>query len=449
MADLKQVMVPDIGDFSDVAVVEVHVAQGDEVAENDPLVTLETDKATMDVPAPFGGVVAEVLLKVGDVASEGTAVVSLSAGAGAEAAVPAEAAAPSSARAAVDEAATTEAQAPSAVRTAVAAEASARPVSAENEPPPPKAPVSSGNGGDPVYASPSVRRLARELGVGLEGVEGSGRKGRIVPEDVRAAADGGGARAGAAAASSSGGDGGLDLLPWPKVDFAKYGEIERVELSKIRKISAANLSRNWVRIPHVTHNDEADVTDLEAFRKQLNSEQADVKVTMVALLLKAVVASLKAFPDVNASLDGDALVRKKYYHLGFAADTPNGLMVPVVKDVDKKGLLEVAGELTELSGKARAGKLGPAEMAGATFTISSLGGIGGTSFTPIVNAPEVAILGVVRSAMKPVWDGKEFVGRLMLPLSLSYDHRVIDGAAAARFVAHLSGVLTDLRRVLL
>jgi pyruvate dehydrogenase E2 component (dihydrolipoamide acetyltransferase) len=428
MADLKQVTVPDIGDFSDVAVVEVHVAQGDEVAENGPLVTLETDKATMDVPAPFGGVVAEVLLKVGDVASEGTPVVSLS---------------PSA-----EAAATAEAGAPSAVRTAVAAEASARPTPAEKEPPAPKAPAASDNGGDPVYASPSVRRLARELGVGLEGVEGSGRKGRIVVEDVRAAAEGG-APVGAAAAAASGGDGGLNLLPWPTVDFAKYGEVERVELSKIRKISAANLSRNWVRIPHVTHNDEADVTDLEAFRKQLNSEQSAVKVTMVALLLKAVVASLKAFPDVNASLDGDALIRKRYYHLGFAADTPNGLVVPVVKDVDEKGLLEVAGELTELSGKARAGKLGPAEMAGATFTISSLGGIGGTSFTPIVNAPEVAILGVVRSAMKPVWDGKEFAPRLMLPLSLSYDHRVIDGAAAARFVAHLSGVLTDLRRVLL
>jgi pyruvate dehydrogenase E2 component (dihydrolipoamide acetyltransferase) len=429
MADLKQVTVPDIGDFADVAVVEVHVAQGDEVAENDPLVTLETDKATMDVPAPFGGVVAEVLLKVGDVASEGTAVVSLS---------------PSA-----EAAATAEAAAPSAVRTAVAAEASARPESAERQPPAPKAPApSSGNGGDPVYASPSVRRLARELDVELEGVEGSGRKGRIVAEDVRTVADGGEAVA-TTGTGSSGSDRGLDLLPWPKVDFAKYGEIERVELSKIRRISAANLSRNWVRIPHVTHNDEADVTGLEAFRKQLNSEQADVKVTMVALLLKAVVSSLKAFPDVNSSLDGDALVRKKYYHLGFAADTPNGLVVPVVKDVDKKGLLEIAGELIELSGKARAGKLGPAEMAGATFTISSLGGIGGTSFTPIVNAPEVAILGVVRSAMKPVWDGKEFVPRLMLPLSLSYDHRVIDGAAAARFVAHLSGVLTDLRRVLL
>jgi pyruvate dehydrogenase E2 component (dihydrolipoamide acetyltransferase) len=444
VADLKQVAVPDIGDFTDVAVVEVHVAQGDEVAENDPLITLETDKATMDVPAPYAGVVAEVLLKVGDVASQGTPVVSISPSAEAAAAA--------------------QAGEPSAVRNAVAAEASARPASADRKPPAPKAPEPSaparapapaspspsGNGGDPVYASPSVRRLARELGVVLDGVSGSGRKGRIVAEDVRAAAAGGAA----AAAPAAGGTGiglGFELLPWPTVDFARYGEVERVELSKIRRISAANLARNWVRIPHVTHNDEADVTELEAFRKQLNAEQSDVKVTMVALLLKAVVASLQAFPDVNSSLDadGEALIRKKYYNLGFAADTPNGLVVPVVKDVDKKGLLAVAGELGELSGKARAGQLGPADMAGATFTISSLGGIGGTSFTPIVNAPEVAILGVVRSVMKPVWDGKEFVPRLMLPLSLSYDHRVIDGAAAARFVAHLAGVLNDLRRVLL
>jgi pyruvate dehydrogenase E2 component (dihydrolipoamide acetyltransferase) len=429
VADLKDVLVPDIGDFTDVPVVEVHVGPGDEVAENDPLITLETDKASMDVPAPFGGVVAELALNVGDVASEGSLVVRL---------------APSA-----EAAATAEAGAPSAVRTAVAAEASARPKPAEEQPPPPKAPASAeADGGDPVYASPSVRRLARELSVPLGAVSGSGRKGRIVPEDIKAYANG----AGAATPASASGDAGLDLLPWPTPDFAKYGEVERVELSKIRRISAANLSRNWVRIPHVTHNDEADVTDLEAFRKQLNGEQADVKVTMVALLLKAVVASLKAFPDVNASLEAggtDALIRKKYYHLGFAADTPNGLVVPVVKDVDQKGLLQVAAELTELSGKARAGKLMPAEMAGATFTISSLGGIGGTSFTPIVNAPEVAILGVVRSAMKPVWDGKEFVPRLMLPLSLSYDHRVIDGAAAARFVAHLAGVLNDLRRVLL
>jgi pyruvate dehydrogenase E2 component (dihydrolipoamide acetyltransferase) len=426
VADLKDVLVPDIGDFTDVPVVEVHVGAGDEVAENDPLITLETDKASMDVPAPFGGVVSEIALKVGDTASEGTLVVKLAASAEAAAVV--------------------EAAAPSAVRSAVAAEASAVPAKAE--PPEPKAP--SVNGGEPVYASPSVRRLARELGVPLLDVSGTGRKGRILPEDVEAYANGGGAKAPAKAAT--GGGAGLDLLPWPTPDFAKYGEVERVELSKIRRISAANLSRNWVRIPHVTHNDEADVTDLEAFRKQLNSEQSDVKVTMVALLLKAVVASLKAFPDVNSSLDGDgldALIHKKYYHLGFAADTPNGLIVPVVKDVDKKGLLQVAAELTELSGKARAGKLGPADMAGATFTISSLGGIGGTSFTPIVNAPEVAILGVVRSATKPVWNGQEFVPRLMLPLSLSYDHRVIDGAAAARFVTHLAGVLNDLRRVLL
>ena len=429
MADVKQVLVPDIGDFTDVAVVEVLVAAGDEVAENDPLVTLETDKATMDVPAPFGGVIADVLLKVGDTASQGTPVVTLAVSANA--------------------AATVEAGAPSAVRTAVAAEASARPAPPEKQPPPPKEPDGSANGDGPVYASPSVRRLARELGVELATVSGSGRKGRIVPEDVQAFAAGGQAAAAAAPAPAGAGGSGLDLLPWPTVDFARYGEVERVPLSKIRRISAANLSRNWVRIPHVTHNDEADVTDLEAFRKQLNAEQSDVKVTMVALLLKAAAATLKAFPDVNASLDGDELVRKKYYNLGFAADTPNGLVVPVVKDVDHKGLLQLAGELTELSGKARAGKLGPAEMSGATFTISSLGGIGGTSFTPIVNAPEVAILGVVRSAMKPVWNGKEFVPRLMLPLSLSYDHRVIDGAAAARFVTHLAGVLTDLRRVLL
>jgi pyruvate dehydrogenase E2 component (dihydrolipoamide acetyltransferase) len=433
MADVKQVLVPDIGDFTDVAVVDVLVAAGDEVAENDPLVTLETDKATMDVPAPFGGVVADVLLKVGDTASQGTPVITLAAS--------------------VEAAATAEAGAPSAVRTAVAAEASARPAPPEKQPPPPKEPDASSNGDDPVYASPSVRRLARDLGVELSAVSGSGRKGRIVPEDVQAFAGGGGAAAGAAPAVAGAGSGsggsGLDLLPWPTVDFARYGEVERVPLSKIRRISAANLSRNWVRIPHVTHNDEADVTDLEAFRKQLNAEQSDVKVTMVALLLKAVAATLKAFPDVNSSLDGDELVRKKYYNLGFAADTPNGLVVPVVKDVDNTGQLQLAGELTELSGKARAGKLGPAEMSGATFTISSLGGIGGTSFTPIVNAPEVAILGVVRSAMKPVWDGQAFVPRLMLPLSLSYDHRVIDGAAAARFVTHLSGVLADLRRVLL
>jgi pyruvate dehydrogenase E2 component (dihydrolipoamide acetyltransferase) len=294
-----------------------------------------------------------------------------------------------------------------------------------------------------------VRRLARERGIDLSTIEGTGRKGRITKEDLDAKPEAAPSKAEPAAAPSGGSLGGLELLPWPTVDFEKFGEVERVALSRIKKISAANLARNWVHIPHVTHNDEADVTDLEAFRKQLNAEQSDVKVTMVAMLLKAAAATLKAFPDVNASLDGDELVRKRYYHLGFAADTPNGLVVPVVRDVDSKGLLEVASELTELSGKARAGKLMPADMSGGTFTISSLGGIGGTSFSPIVNAPEVAILGVVRSATKPVWDGSQFVPRLMLPLSLSYDHRVIDGAAAARFVAHLTRVLADLRRVLL
>lgn len=446
MADVKQVDVPDIGEFSDVAVVEVFVSPGDTVNENDPLVTLETDKATMDVPAPFAGEVKEVLLKVGDAASEGTPVAQLAVANGASA--PDES--PAKGVSTPDlqtsnERARTEAHSPGAVRTAVSAEASARD---QAETPAPKP---SELGEAPVYASPSVRRIAREKGVDLTQVQGTGRKGRITVEDVEGFDPAKAPAATAAAPAAAGGAAiaGLDLAPWPKVDFAKFGEVERIPLSRIRKLSARNLARNWVHIPHVTHNDEADVTELEAFRKQLNSEQSDVKVTMVALLLKASAATLKAFPDFNSSLDGDDLVRKSYYHLGFAADTPNGLVVPVIRDVDQKGLLELAGELTELSGKARAGKLGPADMSGGTFSISSLGGIGGTSFTPIVNAPEVAILGVVRSVMKPVWNGSEFVPRLMLPLSLSYDHRVIDGAAAARFTAHLAKTLGDLRRVLL
>jgi pyruvate dehydrogenase E2 component (dihydrolipoamide acetyltransferase) len=297
-----------------------------------------------------------------------------------------------------------------------------------------------------VYASPSVRRIARERGIDLSLVSGTGRKGRITKEDVE-----GFSGAPAVAAGQPGGTGvpGLNIAPWPSVDFAKYGPVERVERSRIQKISAPNLARNWVMIPHVTHNDEADVTDLEAWRKQLNSEQQDVKVTMVAFLVVASVATLKEFPTFNSSLDGEDLILKRYYNIGFAADTPQGLVVPVIKDADKKGLFEIAGELGELSAKARAGKLMPGDMAGGTFSISSLGGIGDTSFTPIVNAPEVAILGVTRSAMKPVWNGSEFVPRLMVPLSLSYDHRVIDGAAAARFVVHLVKVLSDLRRALL
>jgi pyruvate dehydrogenase E2 component (dihydrolipoamide acetyltransferase) len=430
MATLTEVTVPDIGDFTDVPVIELLVAPGDSVAPEDPLVTLESDKATMDVPSPSAGVVDELLVAIGDKVSEGTPIVRL--------------------RPQEDQGAPAEPAAPSAVDTATRAEASAQP---RQTPPEPQEAIAAGHGPDgdgagPVYASPSVRRLARELGVDLSAVAGSGRKGRILPDDVRTFADGG-APAAAPGAAPAAGIGGLELLPWPTVDFEKFGEIERVPLSRIRKLSKANLARNWVMIPHVTQHDEADVTELEAFRKQLNAEQSDVKVTMVALLLKAAAATLKAFPEFNSSLEGDDLVLKRYYHLGFAADTPNGLVVPVVRDVDRKGLLELAGELTELSGKARAGKLMPGEMSGGTFTISSLGGIGGTGFTPIINAPEVAILGVVRSVTKPVWDGSQFVPRLMLPLSLSYDHRVIDGAAAARFTRHLAEVLGDLRRVLL
>src|SRR4051812_27498888 len=414
MAEMIEVRVPDIGDFTDVPVIEVLVAPGEEVALEAPLVTLESDKATMDVPAPVAGVVQEVLVKVGDTVSEGTPVLTLAAAADApvEAAVAAEASAESAAPAPVE--------AP---------------------------PAPSGNGGG-IYASPSVRRLARELKVDLAGLQGSGRKGRITKEDVQAAA-GAGPAAVREPAQADGAVAALGLAPWPKVDFAKYGEIERVPLSRIKRISGPNLACNWVMIPHVTQHDEADITALEAFRKQLNAEQSEVKVTMVALLIKACVATLQAFPDFNSSLDGDELVVKRYWNIGFAADTPQGLVVPVVKNADKKGLIDIAAELSELSAAARDGKLKPTDMAGGTFSISSLGGIGGTAFTPIVNAPEVAILGVSRSAMKPVWNGTEFEPRLMLPLSLSYDHRVIDGAAAARFCVHLGGVLMDLRRALL
>jgi pyruvate dehydrogenase E2 component (dihydrolipoamide acetyltransferase) len=423
VASVEQVLVPDIGDFDEVPVIEVLVAVGDTVAAEDPLVTLESDKATMEVPSPVAGKVAELKVAVGDKVKEGSLLLTVEAS---------EAVASPLAEA-------KEEPAPS------EPEAEAEPAAAEEPAPAASAPTSpqAGTGAVAPYASPGVRRMARELGVDLSAVRGSGRKHRITKEDVKAASEA------PKAAPAGAGVAGLNLAPWPKLDFEKFGEIERVALTRIQKISGPNLARNWVMIPHVTHHDEADVTELEAFRKRTNAEQSEVKVTMVALLVKAVVASLKAYPVVNSSLDGDDLILKRYYNIGFAADTPNGLVVPVIKDADAKGILAVAADLTELSGKARAGKLSMAEMQGSTFTISSLGGIGGTAFTPIVNAPEVAILGVTRSAMKPVWDGSEFKPRLMVPLSLSYDHRVIDGALAARFVAHLVGVLSDLKRVLL
>ncbi len=434
-----EVLVPDIGDFADVPVIEILVSPGDEVAVDAPLVTLESDKATMDVPAPFAGKLVELKVGVGDKVSEG-ALLALMEPAEAGATQSAEAAPASASNVAESqesnegEGATTE---PSRDTSSSHIASETRSSAGTAVAPPSSAASSDGS----VYASPAVRRLARELGVDLGAVKGTGRKGRITKEDVK--------RAKEAPAAGPAGIPGLELAPWPSVDFSKYGEIERVPLSRIKRISGPNLARNWVFIPHVTHNDEADITDLEAFRKQINSERSDVKVTMVALLIKACVGALRQFPEFNSSLDGDELVIKRYYHLGFAADTPQGLLVPVIRDADRKGLLEIARELTELSAKAREGKLSAEEMRGSTFTISSLGGIGGTSFTPIVNAPEVAILGATRSAMRPVWNGSEFEPRLILPLSLSYDHRVIDGAAAARFVAHLASELSDLRRVLL
>src|SRR4051794_16302982 len=423
MAQVTEVTVPDIGDFSDVPIIEVMVAEGDSVAPEDPLVTLESDKATMDVPSPSGGVVTQLKVNVGDKVSEGSPILSLTLDG--------------------DEGANAEVEAPGAVQSAVEAEQEA---GTEEAPAPAPAPAEApARDGGPPYASPSVRRVARERGIDLSAVQGTGRKGRITKEDLERPA----AAPAAQPAAAPGAPALAGLPPWPQVDHESFGPVERVALSRIKKLSGPNLARNWVMIPHVTHQDEADITDLEAFRKETNAAQKDVKVTMVALLVKACVASLQAFPEVNSSLEGDELVLKRYWHIGFAADTPQGLVVPVIKDADRKGILDVARELTELSGAARDGKLKLDQMRGATFTISSLGGIGGTGFTPIVNAPEVAILGVTRSVMKPVWDGAEFRPRLMVPLSLSYDHRVIDGALAARFTAHLVGVLSDLRRALL
>jgi pyruvate dehydrogenase E2 component (dihydrolipoamide acetyltransferase) len=437
MGSLRDVLVPDIGDFKNIPVIEVLVKPGDSVKAEDSLITLESDKATMEVPAPFAGVVKELKIKTGDKVSEGAAILSLEiseTGTAAPAMTPAAAQKP--------------APAPVPTTQAAVPRPSAPPT------PQPQVPAAPANineeGFSRAHASPSVRRFARELGVDLGSVKGSGPKERILKEDVA-----GFVKSALAQTSTGGGGAGLQMgLPaWPQVDFAKFGPVENQALSRIRKISGPALHRNWVSIPHVTQNDEADITELEAFRKSMADEaqRQGVKLTPLVFIMKAVVAALKNHPEFNASLagSGDALILKRYYHIGVAVDTPGGLVVPVVRNVDQKGILQLAKELAETSAKARDGKLGPADMQGGTFSISSLGGIGGSHFTPIINAPEIAILGVSKSTMKPVWKDGQFVPRLILPLSLSYDHRAVDGAQGARFITNLTTILSDIRRVLL
>jgi pyruvate dehydrogenase E2 component (dihydrolipoamide acetyltransferase) len=448
---LIELTVPDIGDVSDAAVIELLVKPGDTIKPEQSLITIESDKASMEVPSSLGGVLKELRVKLGDKVSMGSIVAVLEAAeGGAAVAAPAPAAAPVAAVPAPAAPAPTAPVAAPAQTPAPVATADAKPhptaVLAQ-------APVVPANA--VAHASPSVRRFARELGVPLDRVPGSGPKGRVTHVDIQNFVRGVMSQPVAPAASAATGAGsadlgGMTLLPWPKVDFTKFGPVERQPLSRIKKLSGANLHRNWVRIPHVTNNEEADITELEALRVQLNAEhaKAGTKFTLLAFLLKACAVSLKKFPNFNASLDGDDLVLKGYVNIGFAADTPNGLVVPVIRDVDTKSISQLALETAALAGKAREGKLTPAEMTGGNFSISSLGGFGGTTFTPIINAPEVAILGVCRASMKPVWNGKEFVPRLILPLSLSYDHRVIDGAAAAKFNAYLASLLADFRRAL-
>lgn len=473
MSQLVEVKVPDIGDFKEVEVIEVLVAEGDTITEEQSLITVESDKASMEIPSSHAGVVKSLKVKLGDKVAEGMVLLELEPAA-AQADEPAQA----------DTAPADKARAESEVSDKPApqkADAAPAPQDKGDEQPAGNAAASSQtlSGGEPPrsdtpagnvmrtapvqaaatdsampvpHASPSVRKFARELGVDLHRVRGSGPKQRITHDDVRGFVKNALAQAAAPAAAQAGADGAaLGLLPWPQVDFSKFGPVESKPLTRIQKISGANLHRNWVMIPHVTNNDEADITELEALRVQLNreNEKAGVKVTMLAFIIKAVVAALKKYPQFNASLDGDNLVFKQYFHIGFAADTPNGLVVPVIRDADKKGIIELAEETSALAKKARDGKLAPTEMQGGCFSISSLGGIGGTHFTPIINAPEVAILGVSRSYQKPVWDGQAFVPRLTLPLSLSYDHRVIDGAVAARFNAYLGMLLADFRRIAL
>ncbi|MBL8314433.1 MAG: dihydrolipoyllysine-residue acetyltransferase [Rubrivivax sp.] len=445
---LLEVKVPDIGDFKDVEIIELMVKPGDTIALDQSLLTVESDKASMEIPSTRAGVVKELRVKLGDKVSTGSLVLMLEAAD--------DAAAPAAASPAPPPAAPMGAAPAAAVQAPATPAAAALPAAV-----PPHEPAAAGASGLP-HASPSIRRLARELGVPLAEVKGSGPKGRITQADVQGfvkSVMAGEVRTTAqqakAPTAAEGGGGIPGLLAWPQVDFARFGPVQRKDLSRIKKISGANLHRNWVLIPHVTNHDDADITELEAFRVQLNkeNEKSGIKVTMLAFLIKACVSALKKFPEFNASLDGEQLVLKQYFHIGFAADTPNGLVVPVIKDADQKGVLQISREMSELAAKARDGKLGPAEMTGGCFSISSLGGIGGRYFTPIINAPEVAILGVCKSSTEARWDananGGAFVPRLILPLSLSWDHRVIDGAAAARFNAYLGQILADFRRVLL
>jgi len=444
----QAVVVPDIGDFKDVAVIELMVKVGDTVGVDQSLITVESDKASMEIPSSHAGVIKSLKVKVGDKVNKGDLLAMVLASSGASSA-------PSNNATIV---APNAAQSAASIPVAAAPAAASAPAPLTHAAQPAHQPSDAAVLSQVPHASPSIRKLARELGVPLAEVKGTGNKGRITVEDVqsftksvmsgqiqttaqKANTNSSGASSGAA----------LGLLDWPKVDFTKFGPIERKPMGRIKKISGANLHRNWVMIPHVTNHDDADITELEAFRVLTNKEheKSGVKVTMLAFLIKACVAALKKFPEFNSSLDGEELVFKQYYHIGFAADTPNGLMVPVIRDADKKGIMQISQEMSDLAKKAREGKLSPAEMTGACFTISSLGGIGGRYFTPIINAPEVAILGVCKSQIQPVWDGKAFEPRLMLPLSLSWDHRVIDGALAARFNVYLSQILADFRRVLL
>jgi pyruvate dehydrogenase E2 component (dihydrolipoamide acetyltransferase) len=433
------ILVPDIGDFKDIPVIEILVKAGDTVAKETPLVVLESDKASMEVPSSAAGVVASIAVKVGDKVSQGTPIVTLSTAGGAPASTAHE---PAAHDAAAEGAPQEIAASPSTPALRASAQDDNPPVTLS------VAPQGAESKGANVHASPSIRKFARELGVDIHGLRGSGPHGRITREDVQHFVKGALARGAAPGVAGS----PFGVPPWPKVPYEHYGEVERKPLGRIKKLSGPNLHRNWLSIPHITNQDEADITDLEAFRNEINAEQAKrngPKFTILSFLIKASVAALERFPEFNASLDGDELVYKRYYNVGFAADTPGGLVVPVIKNADRKGLIEIASETSDLAAKARDGKLALNQMQGGTFTISSIGGIGGTAFTQIVNAPEVAILGAVRSSIKPVWDGKAFAPRLILPISVSYDHRVIDGAGAARFLAYVAGLLTDFRRVVL